>query len=214
MKNTLPILVGLASAVAAMAAGVVSNLIFKRQRGLAMELEHMAGIERIEETKGKQPLTSLSQALKKNEPYTSLRILAISGASIFKNEPTVKNLLGRGVDIDIMLLDPESNNWLFKQHPWLQDETRETLNLLKDLARSLNDQSGKLSIRLYPQPLLELLMFIDNKHLFLSSYFPIASTTRLIYQIRQGEQSLFKLYDEALRFLWDTSYINQPIDTD
>ncbi|HEX8131066.1 MAG TPA: hypothetical protein VF527_18340 [Pyrinomonadaceae bacterium] len=208
MDSTLLVLAAIASTVVALATGVVSSYIVAKQKNLALRLEKMAGIERVEEIEGIRPLISLADALKKHEPKQSLRILVVSGASVIQKDSTLNNLLERGIDIEVMLLDPESDNWLFRQYPWLQDETRQSLNHLKEVAQSPRKNSRNLSIRLYPQPLLELLMFIDNEHLFLSSYFPIASSTRLIYQIRRGEQSIFKIYDEGFNFLWNSSSIH------
>jgi hypothetical protein len=174
------------------------------QRKLAKDLEQMAGIQAIERLEDRVPYTSFAQVISEHEPLQQLDILATSGASLLSEDETpLKRLLNRGIDIKIMLLDPNSeSNWLSKEYAGLT-ATEPNLDTLKRIAQTSGSGSGLLSVRLYPQPVLENLMFLDDERLFISSYLPSPlSRNRLIYEVRKGERSLYNLYEPAFDFLW------------
>jgi hypothetical protein len=197
------ILVGIISVAVALTVGWVSSKILERQKQLAQKVDELAGILGIRESKTKE-FWSLAEVLTQYAPKKHLRILAVSGESVFKDRVFFENLLRSEIKIDILLLDPTSTNPLYERHKWLLEECKSNLKKITDFTPEL---LKNLSVRLYPHPLLEMLMFIDGERLFLSSYFPITDSRRLIYEIQKaGEKSLYNLYDEAIRFIWDVSY--------
>jgi hypothetical protein len=115
MEIIISIMVAFVAGLVATTVGYISNQILKRQKDTAKEVQQLAGIESIELVEEKQPFISLAQVLITHKPDRNLRILAVSGASaLYQNQDTLVDLLARGVQVQIMLLDPTSDNWLFK----------------------------------------------------------------------------------------------------
>jgi hypothetical protein len=202
MSTLTIMLLGIIALAVALTVGWVSSRILERQKQLAQRVDELAGILQIKESRTK-PFWSLGEALAQYQPKRHLRILAVSGASVLHDKAYLETLLRNGIRIDVLLLDPTSTNPLYERHKWLKEECKGNLEKIASFPSEL---SKNLTVRLYSYPLLEMLMFIDGEHLFLSSYFPITDSRRLIYEIHKtGDKSLYNLYDEAIRFVWDVS---------
>jgi|GEM_PF-6565018 len=191
--------------------GRLSRDIFIKQQQTAKILEDMAGIQSITNFSEKISLSaeerrsfkSLAHILRENSPVKKLRILTLSGAtSLLRSDEILLSLLKNGVDVDLMLLDPKSDNLFFEEFPRLLEDIN--LNLAKLVEIEENVTQGKLSIRFFRQPVFEMLTFIDDEQLFVSSFVP-ASTKSLIYEIRNGDKSLYNLYKPMFDFLWDNA---------
>jgi hypothetical protein len=196
----------------AIAVTVVSRTILARQEQLARRIEQMAGIQQIERVYDKMAMPSFAKILEEHTPASRLRLLAVSGGSVLRNYELLSVLLRRGVRIQILLLNPKSEGGLYGEHTWLLEETKASLNLLRNLSKYPGD-AHNLEVRFYQQPMLEMLMFVDDDWLFLSSYLPVYRQSRLVYAIKRGEQSIYNLYEEAFQFLWENSYYTSSWDT-
>ena len=207
MELTAYVLIGLIGGGIAVLVGFVSRTILARQEQFANNLQQMAGIQSIEWVEEETPFTSFAQVLEEHEPRQQLNVLATSGVSLLsEGEDALHGLLNRGVSIRIMLIDPNSDsNWLAKEYDGMS-AIKDNLSTLRRIAKSTQSPSGQLEIRLYPQPVLENLMFVDGDRLFISSYLPSLPYNRLIYEVRKGEQSLYNLYRPAFDFVWRYSY--------
>jgi hypothetical protein len=202
------------SAVTIFLVGYVSRRILIGQEQVAKKLEEMAGVQSInhidekavQEVGEKAPFKSLAQILRANQPVSRIRIITLSGAtSILRNDNVLIDLLNRGIKVDLMLLDPESGNLFFEENPRLLQDIKSNLGILTKIQHG--EYQGRLSIRLFAQPVFQMLMFIDDNQLFVSSFVPIASSRHLIYEIRNGDKSLYNLYEPMFEFLWERAKI-------
>jgi hypothetical protein len=197
-------LYALAIAVAALlvAAGVslFTRKILDRQAQLAKQVNELAGVLRVRTVAEAGPYESFHDVLSSRLPTTRLDVWAVSGWTVLQPE-VVERLLEAGVVIRALLLDPASETWLLKEHSWLAAEARQTLERVHELVRS----SRSLEIRLYQESQFQMLLFVDNDRAFVSSFFPITSHLRLVYEIAPGDKSLYQLYREAFEYVWQRS---------
>jgi len=188
--------------------GYVSRRILVRQEELAKQLQKMAGVQNIEQIGDETTFRSLAQILKANQPTKRLRILTLSGAtSLLRNDGILLDILSRGVDVELMLLDPKVDNLFFNEYPRLLDDIKSNLEKLTKLGRDAKNH-GRLSVRLFTQPVFHMLIFIDDNQLFISSFVPVDSSNRLIFEVRNGESSLYKLHEPVFEFLWSHAKTN------
>jgi hypothetical protein len=188
----------------------VSRSILTGQEQVAKKLEEMAGIQSIshldeqpnQRVGEKTPFKSLAQIIRANQPVNRVRIVTLSGAtSMLRNDKILLDLLNKGVKVDLLLLDPESGDLFFEESPRLLQDTKSNLDVLVKMRR--DGYQERLSIRLLTQSPFQMLMFIDDSQLFVSSFVPLASPRHLVYEIRNGDKSLYNLYEPMFDFLWD-----------
>jgi hypothetical protein len=202
--SVVTLIVASASVLSAV-VGFVSAWISKRQKEAAADLQESAGVRSIERIDEQGDYKSLNAALQQHPPRYRLRVLVTSGLSLIQTDrELLTQQLQRGVAVDVLMLDPDSNNPLFSEHSWLQKESAATGQALSRLNIQHPDL---LRVRFHSQTLLELLMFIDEDRLFLSSYFPLARSERFVYQISNGPRSLYRLYNDAFEYLWSRAAI-------
>jgi hypothetical protein len=202
----IEIIIALVSAfVVAILVGYVSRRVLTKQQVLAERIEATAGIERIKRIHEQTPFSSFAEIVRENYPQVRLRILAVSGGSLFQGrDDLLVHFLSKGIRIQMLLMDPHSEVPLYGQNQWLLTETKATLNRLNKIIKESPRASTNLEVRLYNQQPLAMLLFIDDK-LFLSSYLPVSGRSRIIYEIRQGEQSLYTIFDESFKFIWEAA---------
>lgn len=194
--------------------GFMSQKIFTRQEQLARKLEEMAGIQSINQFDEKATDVperetshkSLAQVVRINQPEKNLKILTLSGANSLLRTGILQDLLARGVDVDLMLLSPKSKSLFFELYPHLLHDIEKNLKFLKKI--QTGKYQGNLSVRCFDQAVFQMLMFVDDDLLFLSSFVPASSAPKLVYEIKSGDKSLYNLYKPVFEFIWDQA---QPI---
>jgi hypothetical protein len=188
--------------------GFITKRVFARQQLTAKQLNELAGVLSVQAIDEAERFGSLAEVIKKRPPRESIRLLAVSGRSVF-SPPILSTLLQNTIKIQALLLDPTCDDPLLREHPWLVTETRDTLALLQQ-KRTEDNGSRSIDVRVYRGAQLQLLMFIDDDRLFVSSFFPVASMQRLVYEIRPGERSLYRLFKEGFEYTWrHSSYLEK-----
>jgi predicted PurR-regulated permease PerM len=117
MNYTAIAIVVAVSATIASFVSFISQIILSRQERLAKQLQQMAGIIKIERKESKHP-SQLTQLLNENEPTTSLRVQVSSGASFLQqNLVSLRNMLARGIRIQFLLFNPNTDSKLLEENP-------------------------------------------------------------------------------------------------
>jgi hypothetical protein len=198
------------SAVTIFLVSYLSRRILIGQEQVAKKLDEMAGVQSIsnldeqsnQQAREETSFKSLAQILRVNQPVSRIRILTLSGAtSMLRNDKILLDLLNKGIKVDLMLLDPESDSLFFEESQRLLQDTKSNLDILVKMQH--DGHQGNLSIRLITQQAFQMLMFIDDSQLFVSSFIPLASPRHLIYEIKNGDKSLYNLYEPMFEYLWN-----------
>jgi len=191
--STASFLVAALAVVLSAVTALLTTQVARRQRSVIQMRETSAGIDRLEMGKFATLRRELLPGLQ-----SRLRILATSGGHSLPSADEMRGLLARGVSIEVLLLDPTHDNFMFTADPNLIDECRRSLEELRWIGRDI--RTGRLTVRLYQAPQMVRVVFIDDT-LLLSSHRPVAEPG-FTYVIRRGERSMFRIYDAAFEFLW------------
>lgn len=170
-------------------------------------LDNTAGIRDIWRVNEHSRASSIDAILERDRPRRKLQILSLTSRLSFKEEGPLAHYIAQGVSIKLLLLDPRVEGSLAK----LEDSTTipdqaTSLSLMQTIAKlnQISNTAANVSIRFFKQLLPENLILIDDK-LFLFSSLPATTSTRLIYQIDKGPESLYNLYLTSFEYIWKTS---------
>jgi hypothetical protein len=190
-----------AAVVVAAAVSVLTVRILNRRLLVAKQINEAAGVRDVRIRDEARPYESFREVLSSTPPGARLDMLAVSGWTVLQPD-ILQTLIRARVAIRALLLDPVSGESLLAEEPWLADETRRTLAHLQAIG-----DSTYLQVRLYQGLQTQTLLFLDEHRVFVSSFFPITSHPRLVFEIAPGERSLYGLYRDAFEYIWTHSKV-------
>src|ERR1051326_5101664 len=101
--------VALAAALSGVANAAVSYWILRRQEQAIANVQQLAGIRSVEPVEAQVP-NALSHVLRVAQPKFKVRIVSATGSALLTHaDDELTRLLERGVQLDVLLLDPESS---------------------------------------------------------------------------------------------------------
>jgi hypothetical protein len=200
LNAVLTIVAGL---LIAWSVSLVTNRVLAARQKSAKELNELAGVVSVLSFDVLDHFASLADVLRARPPQRTISMLVVSGRSVFRNPATLLDSL-QGIRLRILLLDPNSEEPLLVENPWLAQETRDTLSTIRTWAST--HQAEEFEVRLYRGVQLQMLMFVDDDRLFVSSFFPVSSASRIVSEIRPGGKSLYQIYREGFEYVWQRSH--------